>query len=62
VFISLGRACCSSNDTVPDRERELLFYVQLLKEFMQEVYPTVLPMTEEISSIFFYGLMGKKED
>jgi len=35
----------------------------MLKDYMQreEVYQKVLPLTEEITNIFFYGIIGKKE-
>ncbi len=42
----------------------ILFYIQLLKDAMQreEVYQAILPMTEELIKIFFYGLIGRRED
>jgi AcrR family transcriptional regulator len=45
-------------------QEAILFYVQMLKDYMQreEVYQKVLPLTEEITSIFFYGIIGKKSD
>lgn len=44
-------------------QEAILFYVQMLKDYMQreEVYQKVLPLTEEITNIFFYGIIGKKE-
>ncbi|MCR2821453.1 TetR/AcrR family transcriptional regulator [Lederbergia panacisoli] len=42
----------------------ILFYIQMMKEHMQreDVYQKVLPMTEELMNLLFYGIMGKKED
>ncbi|WP_404433220.1 TetR/AcrR family transcriptional regulator [Sutcliffiella horikoshii] len=44
-------------------QEAILFYVQMLKDYMQreEVYQKVLPLTEHITNIFFYGIIGKKE-
>ncbi|TYS57781.1 TetR/AcrR family transcriptional regulator [Sutcliffiella horikoshii] len=44
-------------------QEAILFYVQMLKDYMQreEVYQKVLPLTEDITNIFFYGIIGKKE-
>ncbi|EAR68334.1 transcriptional regulator (TetR family) protein [Bacillus sp. NRRL B-14911] len=49
----------------PDLSFEsMLFYVQMMKEYFQreEVYSKALPLTEDITNIFFYGIIGKKED
>lgn len=45
-------------------DQALLFYIQMLKEYMQkeDVYHRILPLTEEITKIFFYGIVGKKAD
>ncbi|MCT8136720.1 TetR/AcrR family transcriptional regulator [Anaerobacillus sp. CMMVII] len=42
----------------------ILFYINMLKDYMQkeEVYQKVLPLTEDITNIFFYGMMGKREE
>ncbi|KMJ59449.1 TetR family transcriptional regulator [Bacillus sp. LL01] len=48
----------------PDLSQEaILFYVQMLKDYMQreDVYQKVLPLTEDITNIFFYGIIGKKD-
>lgn len=44
-------------------QEAILFYVQMLKDYMQreDVYQKVLPLTEEITNIFFYGIIGKKD-
>ncbi|WP_332691740.1 TetR/AcrR family transcriptional regulator [Halalkalibacter lacteus] len=44
-------------------DEAILFYVQMLKDYIQreEVYQKILPLTEDITSIFFYGIIGKKE-
>ncbi|WP_223699992.1 TetR/AcrR family transcriptional regulator [Sutcliffiella deserti] len=44
-------------------DEAILFYVHMLKEYMQreEVYQKVLPLTEDITTIFFYGILGKRE-
>lgn len=44
-------------------QEAILFYVQMLKDYMQreEVYQKVLPLTEDITNIFFYGIIGKNE-
>jgi len=36
----------------------------MLKDYMQreEVYQYILPLTEDITKIFFYGIFGKKEN
>ncbi|WP_216830755.1 TetR/AcrR family transcriptional regulator [Alkalihalobacterium elongatum] len=41
----------------------ILFYIKMLKDYMQqeEVYQKILPLTEDITNIFFYGICGKKE-
>ncbi|OIJ13926.1 TetR family transcriptional regulator [Anaerobacillus alkalilacustris] len=41
----------------------ILFYVHMLKEYIQkeEVYQKILPLTEDITNIFFYGVVGNKE-
>ncbi len=41
----------------------ILFYIHALNEYMQreDVYSNVLPMTEDIANLFFYGIAGKRE-
>ncbi|MGM8211218.1 TetR/AcrR family transcriptional regulator [Virgibacillus sp. W0430] len=41
----------------------ILFYVGMLKDYMQqkEVNEKVLPLTEEITKLFFYGIVGKEK-
>ncbi|PLR74711.1 TetR family transcriptional regulator [Bacillus sp. UMB0728] len=48
----------------PDLSFEsMLFYVQMMKDYFQreDVYSKALPLTEDITNIFFYGIIGKKE-
>lgn len=42
----------------------ILFYMQMMQEHMQkeDVYSKILPMTEEIMHIFFYGIAGKNAE
>ncbi|PYZ97682.1 TetR family transcriptional regulator [Alteribacter lacisalsi] len=42
----------------------VLFYINILKDAMQreEIYEKVLPLTEDITKIFFYGLVGEKRE
>jgi AcrR family transcriptional regulator len=42
----------------------ILFYVKMLSDYIQreEVYQNILPMTEDITNIFFYGIVGKRDD
>jgi AcrR family transcriptional regulator len=49
----------------PDLSHEaILFYIHMLKEYAQreDVYQKILPLTEDITKIFFYGIAGKKGD
>ncbi|MDT8861211.1 TetR/AcrR family transcriptional regulator [Alkalihalobacillus sp. MEB130] len=45
-------------------DEAILFYVQMLKDFIQreDVYQKILPLTEDITNIFFYGIMGKQNN
>ncbi|MBS4201891.1 TetR/AcrR family transcriptional regulator [Bacillus sp. FJAT-49732] len=42
----------------------ILFYIQMMMEYMQreDVYQKVLPMTEDLMKLLFYGIMGKRGD
>ena len=42
----------------------ILVYMQMFKDYLQqkEVSLTVLPMTEDLITLFFYGIVGKKEE
>ncbi|MFC4024870.1 TetR/AcrR family transcriptional regulator [Oceanobacillus longus] len=42
----------------------IIFYIQILKDAMQkkDIYQKILPMTEEITTLFFYGIIGKGND
>ncbi|GAE30520.1 TetR/AcrR family transcriptional regulator [Halalkalibacter hemicellulosilyticus] len=39
----------------------ILFYLKMLSEYIQreDVYRHILPLTEDITRIFFYGIMGQ---
>ncbi|WP_100333516.1 TetR/AcrR family transcriptional regulator [Bacillus alkalisoli] len=41
----------------------VMFYFQMMKEYMQreDIYTKVLPLTEDITKILFYGISGKGE-
>ncbi|WP_100012390.1 TetR/AcrR family transcriptional regulator [Lentibacillus sediminis] len=41
----------------------ILFYIQMFTEYMKrdDVAKAVLPMTEELTKLFFYGIVGKTE-
>ncbi|MBW8351110.1 TetR/AcrR family transcriptional regulator [Bacillus sp. IITD106] len=48
----------------PDLSNDaILFYIQMMKEYMQreDVYEKILPMTEDLVSLLFYGIMGKRD-
>ncbi|MBS4196819.1 TetR/AcrR family transcriptional regulator [Lederbergia citri] len=48
----------------PDLSNEvILFYIQMMKEYMQreDVYQRILPMTEDLMNLLFYGIMGKRD-
>lgn len=42
----------------------ILVYMQIFKDYLQQkdVSLTVLPMTEDLITLFFYGIVGKKEE
>ncbi|MDQ0226390.1 TetR/AcrR family transcriptional regulator [Metabacillus niabensis] len=42
-------------------DEAIMFYIKMLKEYIQrdDVYSKVLPLTEDITKIFFYGIMGQ---
>ncbi|BAB04721.1 TetR/AcrR family transcriptional regulator [Halalkalibacterium halodurans] len=41
----------------------IIFYIKMLNEYIQkeEVYEKILPLTEDITKLFFYGIMGEKK-
>jgi AcrR family transcriptional regulator len=45
-------------------EEAILFYIKMLKDYIQreDVYQHILPLTEDITNIFFYGIIGKREE
>ncbi|WP_163538609.1 TetR/AcrR family transcriptional regulator [Gracilibacillus sp. YIM 98692] len=48
----------------PDLSEEaIMFYIQMLKDYTQkkEVAKYLLPLTEDILNIFFYGIIGKRK-
>lgn len=42
----------------------ILVYMQMFKDYLQQkdVSLTVLPVTEDLITLFFYGIVGKKEE
>ena len=42
----------------------ILFYLQMFQEYLgrENVVQMVLPFSEDLTKIFFYGISGKKED
>ncbi|GAE24869.1 transcriptional regulator [Halalkalibacter wakoensis JCM 9140] len=45
-------------------DEAILFYVQMLKDYIQreDIYEKILPLTEDITNIFFYGIVGNQND
>ncbi|WP_368505363.1 TetR/AcrR family transcriptional regulator [Alkalihalophilus sp. As8PL] len=45
-------------------DQAIIFYIQMLKEYVQreDVYKNILPLTEDITNIFFYGILGKRDE
>ncbi|AJD92764.1 TetR family transcriptional regulator [Jeotgalibacillus malaysiensis] len=43
-------------------DEAILFYIQMMKDYLQreDIYERILPLTEDITNIFFYGIIGKK--
>jgi hypothetical protein len=41
----------------------ILFYIKAMNEYIQreDVYQSILPLTEDIMRILFYGIVGEKE-
>ncbi|WP_176538740.1 hypothetical protein [Bacillus cereus] len=41
----------------------ILFYMQAINEYIQrkDVYQKILPLTEDIMNILFYGIVGKEK-
>lgn len=41
----------------------ILAYIQMFREYLQqkEVYENILPLTEELTKLFFYGIIGNRE-
>lgn len=49
----------------PDLSNEsILIFIQMFKEYLQkeEVYPHVQKLTEDLTKLFFYGLVGRKDN
>lgn len=42
----------------------ILFYLQMFQEYMRkpEVAQTLLPISEDLTKLFFYGITGQKQD
>ncbi|WP_188206771.1 TetR/AcrR family transcriptional regulator [Alkalibacillus aidingensis] len=60
-FFNEGRAKGYVNQNVSNEA--ILFYMQMLREYMQkeDVYKQILPLTEDITNLLFYGIVGKKD-
>ncbi len=45
-------------------QEAIMFYIQMLKDYIQreDVYQHILPLTEDVTKIFFYGITGKMKD
>lgn len=45
-------------------DQAIIFYIQMLKDYVQreDVYKNILPLTEDITNIFFYGILGKRDE
>ncbi|WP_010651939.1 TetR/AcrR family transcriptional regulator [Oceanobacillus massiliensis] len=41
----------------------ILFFIQMFKEYLQRdaLSKSILPLTEELTKLFFYGIMGKRD-
>lgn len=44
-------------------DEAILLYIQMFADYMrrEEVYEAILPLTEDLTKIFFYGVAGKNE-
>ncbi|MDV2883633.1 TetR/AcrR family transcriptional regulator [Alkalihalophilus pseudofirmus] len=45
-------------------DQAIIFYIQMLKDYVQreDIYKNILPLTEDITNIFFYGILGKRDE
>ncbi|MEG0260205.1 MAG: TetR/AcrR family transcriptional regulator [Lysinibacillus sp.] len=45
-------------------DEAILIYIQMFNDFLQrqDVAKNVLPIAEDLTKLFFYGIVGKKED
>ena len=45
-------------------DEAILIYIQMFKEYLQrqDVAQNILPIAEELTKLFFYGIVGNKED
>ena len=43
---------------------EILFYLQMFQRYLQleDISPLILPIAEDLTKLFFYGVAGKKEE
>ncbi|SDB92914.1 TetR/AcrR family transcriptional regulator [Shouchella lonarensis] len=62
VLLAEGRAYGYIDPTISDEA--ILFYFEMMRDCVrqQEVYQKILPLTEDITKLFFYGLIGKSRD
>ncbi|WP_226035095.1 TetR/AcrR family transcriptional regulator [Aquibacillus saliphilus] len=42
----------------------ILFYIEMLKGYMQQedIYEKILPLSEDITKLLFYGIVGERKD
>ncbi|RDW16213.1 hypothetical protein [Oceanobacillus chungangensis] len=62
AFVSDGN---KQGYTDPNLSNEaILFYLQMFQEYLgkEDVVQMVLPFSEDLTKIFFYGITGKQED
>jgi AcrR family transcriptional regulator len=61
-FVNDGKKQGNINSTLSNEA--ILFYLQMFQEYMRkpEVAQTLLPISEDITKLFFYGIAGQKQD
>lgn len=61
-FFDEGREQGHIDPTVSNEA--ILFYLQMFQEYMQrdDLATNLLPMAEDLTKLFFFGIAGKKED
>ena len=45
-------------------DEAIILYIQMFKEFMQrkDIAHRLLPFTDELTHLFYYGIAGKKDE